>query len=365
MASLEAFAACGQSIWLDFIRRSFMTSGDLQRLIDLGLRGITSNPAIFEKAIARSDDYHADLASASDAAAPEAIYEEIAIRDIRTAADHLRPVFDRTDGGDGFVSLEVSPLLAHDARRTVSEAQRMAAAVDRPNLMIKVPATTEGAVAMRTLIEDGIHVNATLIFSVAQYEAAAAAYLGGLEARRERGLPVDDVASVASLFVSRVDSAVDPLLAEAGAPELRGHIAVDNARRVYRRFSALTASDRWRTLRKAGARAQRPLWASTSVKNPDYADTLYVDALVAEDTVNTLPLSTLHAALDHGRAKPAIPRDDGEGESRLARLATLGIDLDVMLDGLQARGVELFADAYQALLQGIATRTAAAQEGSE
>ncbi len=359
MTRLQALAEAGQVVWYDDIRRSFLASGGLATLIAQGVAGVTSNPAIFKNAIAGTGDYDTALAGLAARGLPaDAIYEALVLDDIRAAADQLRPVYDRTAGRDGYVSLEVRPSLAHDAPGTVDEARRLFSAVDRPNAMIKVPATPEGATAVEELVADGINVNATLIFSVAQYEAVAGAYLRGLERRVAAGRDLSRVASVASFFVSRVDTAVDPLLAAVGADDLAGRIAVDNARLAYARFREMFSGERWERLAAAGARVQRPLWASTGTKNPDYPDTLYVDELIGPDTVNTVPPATLDAFLDHGRVAETVTADLNGARRRTARLADLGIDLAGITSDLQAAGVRAFEQAFDQLLAAVADKRA-------
>ena len=303
MSRLNQLTELGQAVWLDYIRRSFTQAGDLQALINQGVRGVTSNPAIFEQAIAGSDDYDEDIQRlAGENRTVNDIYEALAIEDIRQAADLLRPLYDRTAGRDGYVSLEVSPALAHDTAGTVADAKRLFAATDRANLMIKIPATPAGIPAIESVIAAGINVNVTLIFSLAQYEAAAWAYINGLEKLQKTGRSLGQTASVASFFISRVDTAVDAALEKIGRSDLQGTTAIDNARLAYARFREIFAGEHWDRLAGAGARVQRPLWASTGTKNPAYADTLYVDSLIGPDTVNTLPPATLKAFIDHGRA---------------------------------------------------------------
>ncbi|MFQ5795439.1 MAG: bifunctional transaldolase/phosoglucose isomerase [Candidatus Bipolaricaulia bacterium] len=343
----------GQSIWLDYIRRSLITSGELQRLVEEdGLRGVTSNPTIFEKAIAGSTDYDDTLTALVDAdphTDTSALYETLAIEDIQMAADVLRSVYDETDGADGFVSLEVSPHLAHDTEGTIAEARRLWQAVDRPNLMIKAPATPEGIPAIETLIAEGINVNVTLIFSLAHYEAVAHAYIRGLE----RSTDPRRVASVASLFVSRIDTAADRALEEIGTPEalaLRGKIAIANAKMTYQRFREIFYDKPVADSNQQGARVQRPLWASTGTKNPAYSDVLYVEELIGPDTVNTLPPSTLNAFRDHGRVQTTVQQGLEEAQAALARLAELDVDLDAITEKLQADGVDAFANSFDQLL---------------
>ncbi len=347
----------GQSIWFDFIRRAFIQSGALQGLVDQGVRGVTSNPSIFEKAIAGSADYDAALHPLVDAGkSVDAIYEALALADIQAAADILRPIFDQSGGADGFVSLEVSPTLAHDTANTISEARRLHAALGRPNVMIKVPATAAGLPAVTALIGDGISVNVTLIFSAAQYEAVAEAYLAGLEQLAASGGDLSRVDSVASFFVSRVDTAVDAALARVGDQALQGKIAVANSKAAYARFQALFSGDRWARLVAQGARVQRPLWASTGTKNPNYPDTLYVDALIGPDTVNTVPPATLDAFLDHGRVAATLEQYLDDALAQLARLAELGIDLDAIAGKLLDDGVAAFARSFETLLASVAAK---------
>jgi transaldolase len=346
----------GQSIWLDYIRRSLITSGGLKRLVDEdGLRGVTSNPTIFDKAIADSDDYDDSLRAALRAnpdATPMALFDAIEIEDIQMAADVLRPVYDSNDGGDGFVSIEVSPAIARDTAETLSEARRLWKAVNRPNLMIKVPATPEGIPAITTLISEGINVNITLMFSMKHYEAVANAYIEGLEKAKDPRR----IASVASFFVSRVDTLIDKELDKIGTPEalaLRGKIAIANSKMVYQRFRELFSGPRWEKLAKRGAHVQRPLWASTGTKNPQYSDVLYVETLIGRDTVNTLPPATMDAFRDHGRVRETVTENLDEARDQIARLEKLGINLEKVGDKLQDDGVELFADSLKKLLESL------------
>ena len=354
MNPLRELEKRGQSIWLDYIRRSLMTSGELGRLIqEAGLRGVTSNPTIFEKAISGSKDYDDALRvrlGEDPHAAAAVLFEMLAIEDIQKAADAFRPVYESSQGADGFVSLEVSPRLAHDTEGTLAEARRLWTALDRPNVMIKVPATPEGILAIAALIGEGINVNVTLMFSLAHYEAVAQAYLRGLErVSKPRG-----VASVASFFVSRVDTAVDRKLEEIGTPEalaLRGQAAVANAKMVYRRFREIFNGESFTALRERGALVQRPLWASTGTKNPAYSDVLYVEELIGADTVNTVPPATLDAFGDHGRVRGSTVEEGQAGaEETLSRLAKIGIDLDGITENLQADGVSSFAASFEQLL---------------
>ena len=367
MTKLEALAQAGQSLWLDYIRRGMTRSGELARLIEQGVRGITSNPAIFEKAIGGSDDY----AEALDALAAKpdldamGLYEALAIEDIREACDVLAPLYQRTGRADGFVSLEVAPGLARDTQGTLTEARRLWAAVDRPNLMIKVPGTPEGIIAVEELIAEGINVNVTLIFAQDAYDKIARAYVRGLQARADRGEAIDHVASVASFFVSRIDSEVDRRLAKrlAAAPDadsraridaLMGKIAIANAKLAYRIYEDLLQENSWKTLAAKGARPQRLLWASTGTKNPAYSDVLYVDELIGPDTVNTAPPDTVSAFVDHGKVAPTLTADLDQAQKQLAALAELDISIDDVTDQLLEEGIVKFADAMDGLLRTVA-----------
>ncbi len=351
----------GQSVWIDFISRDALVSGELARLVDLGVVGLTSNPTIFEKAISLGKTYDADIAAlASQGKSLLEIYEALAMADIAAAADLLRPVYDRTDAVDGYVSLEVSPHLAHDTAGTIAEAKRLFAALGRPNVMIKVPGTPAGVPAITELIRSGVNVNVTLLFALDAYQAAAEAYLDGLEARANEGSDIRRVASVASFFVSRLDTAVDRRL--AGHPreaELRGRAAVANAKLAYARFQKIFAGPRWEALAKRGARVQRPLWASTSTKNPAYPDTLYVDEQIGPHTVNTMPPQTLQATLDHGRLAQTITEGVEEARALLATLADVGIDMDEITQELLRAGVKSFADSLDQLLAGLEAKISA------
>src|SRR5438093_707829 len=308
--AMQALLELGQSVWLDYLRRGMLRSGELQALIDDGLRGMTSNPTIFEHAIGGSSDYDEELRTlAASPLGDRAAFEQLAIEDVREAADLFRPVYDATAGRDAFVSLEVSPSLARETEQTVAEARRLWAAVDRPNLMIKVPGTREGWPAIERLLTDGINVNITLLFSLEHYRQVAEAYVRALEARRTAGQAIDRVASVASFFVSRVDTEVDRRLdAKGGGPSgLRGKIAIANAQLAYAWFRELLQGRQWRSLAAAGAKPQRLLWASTGTEDPAYSDVLYVDSLIGADTINTLPPQTLQLFEDHGTVREALP----------------------------------------------------------
>ena len=356
---LLALRERGQSVWLDNINRGLITDGILQRLIDEdGVSGVTSNPTIFAKAISGSPDYdHAldQILRADPAITDGALAERLMVEDIQMAADVLRPVFNRTNGTDGFVSLEVSPACAGDTDRTIAEARRLWFDVSRLNVMIKVPATDAGIPAIEALIAQGINVNITLMFSLEHYEAVAQAYLRGLGRRPDP----HHVASVASVFVSRLDALADPLLDAIGSREanrLRGRIALANAHRIYRRFNAIFSGAPFLDLRGRGARVQRPLWASTGTKDPGYSDVLYVESLVAPDTVTTVPPATLDAFRDHGLTSTAIDPDGHEDEATLDAAGALGLDLHAMTERLQLEGVTAFAQSHAQLLEALAQK---------
>ncbi|MBI4282282.1 MAG: transaldolase [Chloroflexi bacterium] len=363
--SLQEVQRLGQSIWYDNIRRGLLASGELQRLVQMGVTGLTSNPTIFENAIARSTDYDAALASlASQGHNTLESYERLALEDIQAAADLLRPAYDRTNGGDGYASLEVSPSLAHDTEATVAEAQRLFTALSRPNVMIKVPATPQGIPAVRRLIGQGINVNATLIFSLAAHRQAMEAYIAGLEDLAHAGGDLSRVASVASFFVSRVDTAVDAMLEERarqgkdGAKTLQGKAAIANAKLAYQTFKRAFGGERFAALRAKGARVQRPLWASTSTKNPAYSDVLYIDNLIGRDTVNTLPPATLTAFIEHGQAKATLEQDVAGAQQTMKALAAMGISMEEVTAKLLADGVKAFADSYDQLLAKVEEKKA-------
>jgi transaldolase len=361
---LQQLTEAGQSIWLDNIERSMFASGELRRLIALGLRGMTSNPSIFEKAIDGGSAYDAQIESLiGKVSDPGAIFEALAIEDIRAALDEFRSLYDISGGGDGFVSLEVSPMLAHDTPGTISAAQRLWKAVDRPNLMIKIPGTAAGVPAITATIAAGINVNVTLLFSLDAYERAANAYIAGLEQRAAAGDPITRLASVASFFLSRIDTAIDEALERkiaAGQPELssiRGTAAVGSAKLAYARFKELFASERFKKLEAKGAHVQRPLWASTSTKNPHYSDLLYVETLVGPHTVNTIPPKTLSALLDHGKVSArTIESGLAETQAAFATLGRAGIVLDDITEALSVAGVASFASAYKEMLDAIAAK---------
>jgi transaldolase len=368
---LHELTALGQSVWLDYIRRGMLENGELERMIPArALRGVTSNPSIFEQAIARSDDYDEALEELSGSGfEAKRVYELLAIEDIRRAADLFHSIHEETGGADGFVSLEVSPELAHDTAGTLDEARRLWAEVDRPNLMIKVPGTDEGLPAIESLIAEGINVNVTLLFSLAGYERVMDAYLRGLEQRQREGGDLRHVASVASFFISRVDTAVDAQLTSrveaAGSPQeeerlrsMLGRAAVANAKLAYERFREIFGGERFAGLRASGAQVQRPLWASTSTKNPSYRDVVYVEELIGPDTVNTMPLATVEAFADHGEVRRTVDVGMDAVRADLAALEEAGIDLDEVTRTLQVEGVEAFAASFRSLLGSVADKLA-------
>jgi len=364
MNPMKALEACGQAPWLDFLKHSLVQSGELSHLIDqAGLKGLTSNPAIFQQAIGETDEYAdaiRDILAAGDESIAS-IYERLAIQDIQAAADVLRPVYVETEGRDGYVSLECSPYLANDLEATLTEARRLWAAVNRQNLMVKVPATPSGVAAIRTLISEGLNINVTLLFSVAVYEQVVDAFLCGLEDRQRQGCDLSTIASVASFFVSRIDTAVEKRLNDLGdataAEGLRGKVAIANAKVAYARYQVLFSGARWRALGGAGARTQRLLWASTSVKDPALPDTLYVEALIGRDTVDTIPPATMKAFLDHGRVEPAtLDADLAGARAVLSRLDAEGVSLSEITDALVIEGVKQFEDAFDKLFLAIAGR---------
>lgn len=362
MNAIQALTEYGQSIWLDYIRRDMTRSGELQRMIDDGLRGMTSNPAIFQKSIGGGGDYTATLAElgADRSLDAKSLYERIAIEDIREACDVMLPLYHACGRRDGFVSLEVAPALSRDSEGTVAEAHRLWSAVDRPNLMIKVPATTEGLVAIESLIHDGLNVNVTLIFSCARYREVAAAYRRGLQRRSQRGLPVTDIASVASFFISRIDSEVDARLArcedERRAEALQGKIAIANAKIAYAMYLEDLAAPDWKALAQRGARPQRLLWASTGTKNPRYSDVLYIEELIGPDTVNTVPPATLEAFRDHGKANATLSDDLAGARAAVAALEDVGVSLEEVTEKLLEDGLALFTDAMDSLLATITAK---------
>ncbi len=361
MNPLIELHAYGQSFWYDNIQRRFLLDGTLLNLIEVdGLRGMTSNPTIFEKAISAGDEYDEQLLEVLEKSQDlQEIYEALALTDIRLACDLFADLYQKSKGGDGYVSLEVSPHLAHDDEGTVAEARRLFAAVDRPNVMIKVPATSQGVPAIRRLVSEGININVTLMFSMHHYEVVARAYLDGLKKRAERGLDLAHVASVASFFVSRVDTAVDKILVDIDDPAARalmGKTAVANSKVVYQRFKELFHGEDFNDLRAAGAAVQRLLWASTSTKNPDYPDTLYVDQLIGPETVNTMPPKTIDAFRDHGQLNYSLEQDIEDAQLVLDNLVELGIDLDEVTEKLQEDGVKSFSQSFDQLIEALSQK---------
>ena len=377
MNPLKSLSDHGQAVWLDFLSRGFMAKGGLKKLVDDdGLRGVTSNPSIFEHAIGHSDEYNdaiTRMLSAQDRSVGE-IFEHLAVEDIKKATDILRPVFDATKGADGFVSIEVSPYLAKDTQGTIDEARRLWREIDRKNLMIKVPGTQEGLPAIRDLIGEGINVNITLLFAQQVYEQVVEAYLSGLETLAKKGGDVSRIASVASFFVSRIDTAVDQLLDEkitaANDPDekirlkaLKGKIAIANAKMAYQRYKRRFSGERWNALAAKGAKAQRLLWASTGTKNKAYSDVLYVEELIGPNTVNTIPTPTMDAFRDHGKVRDALEDDVAGAQRVLSDLSRAGISLDAVTDKLVEEGVRLFADAADKLLDAVAEKRSKALGG--
>lgn len=371
MNPLQTLTTFGQSVWYDNLSRAMIKTGELQRLItEDGLRGLTSNPTIFEKAITGSTDYDGalrQLLQSPTARSSRELFYELAIADIQAAADLFLPVFEQTQGVDGYVSLEVSPDLAHDSAATVAEARRLAARVGRPNLMIKVPATIEGLPVIEALISEGLNVNVTLLFAVERYGDVVDAYFKGLESAQRAGRDLSKIASVASFFVSRVDNHIDKLLNERLAkatPEqasalkkLQGRLAIANAKLAYQLYQERCATPRWQALAAAGARPQRLLWASTGTKNPAYSDILYVEALIGPETVNTMPPATYQAYKDHGKPTATLQLGMAEAGQDFARLAALGIDISAVTQQLEDEGVASFHQSFKTLLAALEAKT--------
>ena len=348
-----------QSPWIDFIDRDLLTSGKLQQMVDDGIRGLTSNPTIFAKAVATGqyDDLIRREIEAGDDA--RQIYEQIAVSDVGDAADVLRPVYEESEGTDGFVSIEVEPDLADDPDATLARARELWAALDRPNVFVKIPATTGGSPAIEKALADGINVNVTLMFSVDVYKRVARAYISGLRARHERGEDISRVASVASFFVSRVDTKVDKFLEEKGeraALEARGRAAIANAKLAYEAFNQIFGGDEFADLRAAGARVQRCLWASTSTKNPDFRDVIYVEELIGPQTVNTMPLDTIEAFIDHGQVERTLDRDVDGARQALREVEASGISMEQVTDELIEEGVASFAKSFDELIGTIESK---------
>jgi transaldolase len=370
--ALLELAEFGQSIWLDYTRRDLILSGELRRLIEEdGLRGMTSNPSIFEKAIVGSQNYEEDIRAMSfDGQSPKMIYETLSQRDVQGAADEFRSVYDETDARDGYVSLEVNPHLAHDTKGTIVEARRLWRALKRPNVFIKVPATIEGLPAIQQLISEGININITLLFGLPRYRQVAAAYIAGIEARANEGKSVGHVASVASFFLSRIDTLVDPLLeklvAQGGkvadvAKKVRGQVAIACAKLAYQIYKEIFRSEQFQNLADRGARVQRLLWASTSTKNPDYSDLKYVESLIGSDTINTVTVETLDAYRSHGESKARLEQDVEQASLVLQRLPELGINIDQVTQQLEDEGVEKFNQSFDKLMSALIKKSAERQ----
>ncbi len=365
---LKQLESLGQSIWLDYIRRDLITSGDLLHLIENdGLRGMTSNPAIFEKAIAESNLYDAEIQKmALEGKEVNQIYEAISQADVQSAADVFRPLFEKTSGKDGYVSLEVNPHLAHKAKGTIQEGRRLWSLLNRPNVFIKVPATTEGLVAIRQLISDGINVNVTLLFGLPRYREVAEAYIEGLEARLSKRKPINQINSVASFFLSRIDTLVDPLLEKQMesegrkkemAKEAHGEVAIASARLAYQIYKEIFSSERFKKLEEKGANAQRLLWASTSNKNPSYSDVKYIEALIGVNTVNTVPPQTIDAYRDHGDPKLSIELYVNQATHIMASLPKLEIDIDLVTQQLEDEGVRKFNEPFDKLMEALSQKS--------
>ena len=354
---LQQLSELGQSVWIDYLSRRLLREGELEELIrDHAVVGVTSNPTIFQKAISEGDAYDEQLREVlAEEDDPKEIFLRLAVKDVQAACDLLRPVWE--DGKDGYVSIEVDPNLASDTNATIAEAQRLHELVNRPNCFVKIPATKAGLPAIEEMIARGRNINVTLIFSLERYAAVVEAYLGGLERLIEAGGEPDSVASVASFFVSRVDTEADRRLDEAGAPDvLKGKLAVANAKLAYQRYKELFAGDRWDELRYRGARTQRCLWASTSTKNPAYRDVLYVEELIGPETVNTMPEETIEAFEDHGEVALTLERDLDEARRVFERIAEAGVDYDEVVAVLEREGVQKFADSFQELLDGVRSK---------
>jgi transaldolase len=363
----------GQSIWMDFVSRGMISSSKLQQLIEEdGISGVTSNPSIFEKAIAESHDYDEAIRGLTLAGkSADEIYRLLTVEDIQMVADLLRPTYERTDGRDGFVSLEVSPRQAHDTIGTIEEARQLWSLVDRPNSMIKVPATSEGIPAIQQLIGEGININITLLFGLQRYQEVADAYLGGLEMLAAKNRPLKETASVASFFLSRIDLLIDPALEKkmkmnspqaAIAAHLRGQIAIASAKVAYEMYKAIFGGDRFARLATKGARTQKLLWASTSTKNPAYKDTRYIEALIGPNKINTVPIETLHAYRDHGRPEQSLDQEVHKAYHLLNKLGSVGINREAVAQELEDEGVEKFVAAFDRLMVSLKEKQAAGQE---
>lgn len=368
--TIKELVSEGQSVWQDDISRDMIQSGKLaERIEQIGIRGVTSNPTIFQKAISGSDAYDDDIKSLlGEGKSAAEIFQTIAVKDIQDACDLFRPIYDSSNGEDGFVSIEVLAELARDTEGTIENARLLWAAVDRPNVMVKVPGTDEGAIAIETLLTEGININVTLLFSIANYERVAQAYIRALQSRHAKGEPIDRLASVASFFVSRVDTLADKKIDEVvsggstaamGLEHLKGKVAVANAQLAYEKFQELFASDDFKTLEAAGAQVQRPLWASTGTKNKAYSDVLYVDTLIGPHTVNTMPIATMEAFLDHGTVKRTVDADYDAVHGVADDMAAAGISIDDITHQLEEEGIDTFMKSYDDLLSGVEGKRAA------
>jgi transaldolase len=355
MNPLNKVRNLGQSIWLDLLDREIIRSGKLQSLIDNDdLRGLTSNPAIFEKAISGSSDYDQDIVELSKKEDDNAaIFFDMAISDIQKAADIFKPVYNKTNGADGFVSLEVSPYLARDTDGTIAQAKDLWKRVNRKNVMIKIPGTKEGLIAIRECLREGININVTLLFGLPRYREITEAFMGGLEDRLAEGNSIKDVSSVASFFLSRIDVMVDPMLKEKGAENLYGKIAISSAKQAYQIYLEMISSERFKKLEENGARPQRVLYASTGTKDPSFSDVVYVESIIGKDTINTLPIETIDAFRDHGNAEETLTQNIDEANKAMEELKEKGIDIDQITQKLEDEGIDKFNQAYEKLIKSI------------
>ena len=355
MNSLNKISELGQSIWLDLLDREIMNSGKLKSLIDNDdLRGLTSNPSIFEKAISGSADYDEDITKLSKTENDNAaIFFDLAIADIQRAADLFKPVFDKTNGLDGFVSLEVSPYLARDTDGTIAQARELWKKVNRKNVMIKIPGTKQGLIAIRECLREGININVTLLFGLPRYREITEAFLGGLEDRLKEGHSIKEVSSVASFFLSRIDVIIDPILKEKGNDKLVGEVAIASAKKAYQIYIEMIASDRFKKLEANGAQKQRVLWASTGTKDPSFSDVKYIEGIIGKDTINTVPMETIYAFRDHGKATETLTQGVDHAEQVMKELKDLGIDIDKITQTLEDEGIEKFDVAYEKLIKSI------------
>ena len=352
---LKSIQDLGQSIWLDFFDRKIMDTGKLRKLIEEdGIRGVTANPSIFEKAINSSSDYEEDIIVFSkQKGSNEDTFFSLAVKDIKRAADFFKSVYEETNGDDGFVSIEVSPHLAHDTEGTIRQARELWYGINRKNVMIKIPGTAEGLPAIRECISEGININITLLFGLPRYKQVTDAYISGLEDRIKANQPIDQIASVASFFLSRIDVLIDPLLEEKGLDKMKGEVAIASAKKAYEIYKEVFNSERFKNLEAKGAKRQRVLWASTSSKDPSFSDVKYVDALIGSDTINTIPIETLEAFNDHGKAESHLKDDLDKATQLLTQLKENGIDINTITQKLEDEGIEKFNKAYDKLLEAI------------